>query len=147
MPELREIPDFVADEEHIARVVFSPSMVVDGKLAPTAFKLRMLGSGPETYVSVWRQDFMIPTKENTKDINIPEENILFGYASINVGECRSIKLGGVTVDVKSYPNKKHPYHAGICFSKFSERIKGLCQDPEFIGATKVLANRSVLIAI
>lgn len=147
MSELRTAPNMVADEEHIARVVFSPSMVVDGKLAPTAFRLRMLGSGPEAYVSVWRQDYIIPTKENTKNINPPEENTLFGYASIKVGECRSVKLGSVTVDVKSYPNKKNPYHAGICFSKFAERIKGICQDPEFIGATKILANRSVLVAI
>lgn len=147
MSEIRIAPDIVANEETIARVVFSPSMVVNGKLAPTAFRMRNLGSGPETYVSVWRQDFIVPTKENTSNINPPEENVLYGYASIKVGECRSISLGGVTVDVKSYPNKRNPYHAGICFSKFAERLKGICQEPGFIGITKILATHSILIAI
>ena len=90
---------------------------------------------------------MVPTRENTAHITLPPGDELYGYASIKVGECRSISFGGITLDVKAYPNKRHPYHAGICFSKGTERIKGMCQDVAFIGVTKILSNRCELVAI
>jgi len=147
MCDVPEIPTEVADEEYIARLVSSPTMVVNGRLSPTAFKLRMLKSGAETYVSVWRLDYVVPTKENAANIKFEPGDELFGYASIKAGECRKISFGGITIDVNSYPSKTYPYHAGICFSKGSESIKGTCKDVAFIGITKILSNRCELVAI
>ena len=145
MPETAIIPDEIVDEEGIGRLVFSPSMVVDGRLSPTAFKLRMLNSGPEEYVSVWRLNYITPTRENA--IRPPKDNELFGYASIKAGECRRITFGRITVDVKPYPTKTYPFHAGIHFYKLGTPIKGSCQDPGFIGISKILANRCILVKI
>lgn len=147
MPEAATAPKEVLDSERIARIVSSPSMVIDGRLSPTAFNLRTLPSGPETYVSVWRLEYIIPDRENSAKIHLPEGDELFGYASIKAGECRSISFAGISLDVKSYPNKGNPYHAGICFSKGDARIKGNCQEPGFIGVKKILANRCELVAI
>lgn len=147
MCDVPEIPEEVADEEYIARLVSEPTMVVNGRLSPTAFKLRELKSGLETYVSVWRLDYVVPTKEKAAHIKFAPGDKLFGYASIKAGECRALSFGGITLDVKSYPTKTYPFHAGICFSKGTESIKGICKDTAFIGITKILANQCKLVAI
>lgn len=145
MLETAIITDEIIDEEAIGRLVFSPSMVVDNRLSPTAFKLRILNSGPEEYVSVWRIDYVIPTRENA--IRAPKDNELFGYASIKAGECRNITLGGIVVEVKPHPTKTYPFHAGIHFYKAGIPIKGACEEPGFIGVSKILANRCTLVRI
>ncbi len=147
MCDVPEMPEDVADEEYIARIVSSPSMVANGRVSPTAFKLRKLKSGPETYVSVWRLSYGVPTKENAAHIKFTPGDELFGYASIKAGECRALSFGGITLDVKAYPTKAYPFHAGICFSKGTENIKGVCKDIAFINITKILANQCELVAI
>lgn len=42
----------IADEEKVARILFSPSHVYKGQVSPKAFKLEKLKSGAEDYISV-----------------------------------------------------------------------------------------------
>ena len=40
----------IADEEKVARILFSPSHVYNGRVSPKAFKLEKLKSGAEDYI-------------------------------------------------------------------------------------------------
>lgn len=79
----------ITDAENVARAIFSPRMIIDGELQPAAFRLR--ASLNEDYLSVmrmavssWLNDIMlIPQREDRQ---------LYGYAEMNVGEIRSIRL-------------------------------------------------------
>ena len=139
------IPSKVSDQEEIARVLFSPFMVDKDKVSPTAFSLRNLKK-PETYVSVFRNDYIDLTREKVSYISAPEGNKLYGYALINVGECRNVSFKDITTDVVSYPSKANPYHAGIHYNKGDVGIKGACIDPDFLIITRLLANKSRLIS-
>lgn len=44
----------INDEEQVARILFSPSHIYEGRVSPKAFKLEMLKSGAEDYISVLR---------------------------------------------------------------------------------------------
>ena len=55
MPE--KFSDIVGSEENVARIIFSPSYIFDGRVAPTAFRWEILPSGTtEDYISVLRGD-------------------------------------------------------------------------------------------
>lgn len=146
MSDVQTIPNEIDNEENIARVVFSPMMIEDGEISPSAFYLRDLRK-PEDYVSVFRHDYLIPTVENVSMIHPPKDNIIYGYALLNVGICRKISHKDIMLDVLSHPNQSNPYHAGIHFSKSGIALtgKGSCIDPDFIIVTGMLANNSELI--
>lgn len=109
----------VSNEENVARIIFSPSYIYQGRVAPTAFRWDILPSGKvENYISVLR--------DAGSDIN--EESQLFrprtqgderyGYALLNVGDIRNISQSSLledttSVDVLPFPSKKHANHAGI----------------------------------
>ena len=137
------IPEEIDDAENIARVLYSPLLVEDGIVSASAFYLRNLKS-PEKYVSVFRHDYVVPTLENTSFIRVPEDNEMYGYALLNVGECRRISFNEIKTEVLSHPKEKNPSHAGIHFNKGNETIKGTCIDPDFMIITQMLANFSVL---
>lgn len=142
---MRSAPSIIADEEKIARVIFSPSMIVNGKVAPTAFQLRNLRK-PEDYVSVFRNDYVEITQEYVSVVHPPCDNYIYGYALLNVGECRKIAYEGITTEVKSHATKNNPFHAGIHFSNAGTDIKGNCIDPNFMMVMTMLANRCSLVA-
>ncbi len=58
---MQSLPIDINDEENIARVVFSPLMVEDGDVSPSAFFLRDL-KPPEDYVSVFRHNYIIAVR-------------------------------------------------------------------------------------
>ena len=50
-------PQIVGGEESVARIIFSPSYIYNGRVAPTAFRWDVLPSGnAEDYISVLRGD-------------------------------------------------------------------------------------------
>lgn len=58
------VNEYVADDEQLARIIFSPSMIFEGAVSPSAFNLVRLKSGTdEDYVSVNRMDYCRPTYE------------------------------------------------------------------------------------
>lgn len=44
----------IADDEKVARILFTPSHIYKGRVSPKAFKLEKLKSGAEDYISVLR---------------------------------------------------------------------------------------------
>lgn len=145
MCDSQHINAFVANEENLARVIFSPLMVEDGDLSPSAFFLRDL-KPPEDYVSVFRHNYFVPDRDNISMIKPKNGNVIYGYALINAGECRLTSFKDILVDVLPHPTKNNPYHAGIHYSKSGRTIKGACADPDFIIIAGMLANKSELIA-
>lgn len=111
----------ITDAENVARAIFSPRMIVDGELQPAAFRLR--ASLNEDYLSVmrmavssWLNDIMlIPQRENRQ---------LYGYAEMNVGEIRSIRLKDVMYDVTEVPSEAIQSHAGIFIQVKGENLIG-----------------------
>ena len=77
----------ISDSENVARAIFSPRMVHQGRVLPAAFELRSQIN--EEYLSVmrmaiesWKEDILrIPQRKNRK---------LFGYSEMNVGDIRNI---------------------------------------------------------
>lgn len=137
------LPENISNDEDIARVVFSPSMVEDGEISPSAFFLRDLRI-PEDYVSVFRHNYIVPTLENVSMIHPPKDNSIYGYALLKVSFCRQVSHKDIVLSVLSHPSKSNPFHAGIHFSKSGVAIKGTCMDPDFIIVAGILANESKL---
>lgn len=111
----------IRDNEHVARVIFEPKMVYHGVLLAPAFELR--ASINESYLSVlridvesWRSDMAsIPTRRNRR---------LYGYAKMNVGEIRHIKLRRVDYDVGETTDTAMASHAGIFVKVNGEPLIG-----------------------
>lgn len=111
----------ISNIEDVARAMFSPKMIVNGEIQPEAFRLRE--SIHEGYLSVmrisipsWIEDIkFIPQRKNRK---------LYGFAEMNVGEIRSIKLGNVLYDVRKCQHESVPSHAGIFITVNGKELIG-----------------------
>ena len=111
----------ISDRENVARAIFSPRMVHQGHILPTAFELRAQIN--EEYVSVmrmsiesWKKDILlIPQRKNRK---------LYGYAEMNVGDIRNIQKDNVTYDVRPCANDLAKSHAGIFITVGKEKLIG-----------------------
>ncbi len=121
------------NSEFVARAIFEPSMIIDGRIIDDAFLLRR--HLKEDYISVvrlavdsWEDDMkIIPTNKTSR-------KRLYGYAKMNVGEIKAIKLPNfiydnledepqevavnVKFDVSACDNDVRKSHAGI-FSYFN----------------------------
>lgn len=121
------------NSELVARAIFEPSMIIDGRIIDDAFLLRK--HLKEDYISVvrlvvdsWESDMkIIPTNKTTR-------KRLYGYAKMNVGEIKTMKLPNfiydnledepqevainVQFDVCACDNDVRKSHAGI-FSYFN----------------------------
>ena len=111
----------IPDHENVARAIFSPKMIHNGRLLPAAFELRPQIS--EEYISVmrtsiasWQDDLRrIPQRNNRK---------LYGFAEMNVGEIRHIKATVAKYDVYPCDNQIVKSHAGIFISINNEQLIG-----------------------
>lgn len=111
----------VADNENVARAIFSPRMIINGEIQPEAFCLRP--SIQEEYISVIRMAFptwlddvkIIPQRKNRK---------LYGYAEMGVNGIRKIQLKGVVYDVKECASESVPSYAGIFITVNGENLVG-----------------------
>lgn len=132
----------VEDEENIARIIFAPSMVYNGRVSPTAFCMTELPNGSESYVSVWRMSIKTPTRNN---VNFPprkDKDTLVGYAKLNAGECRKISFEDCHIEI--HQHGKNLYHAGIEYTESGKRIKGVCSNVSFLMVTKMLSVKAFL---
>ena len=139
------LPKTVGDEENVARVIFSPSYVYNGRVAPTAFRWNVLPNGEaEDYISVLRGDtanLEIETRHFKARVDGDQR---YGYALLGVGRIREIGIGSVEteVDVLPFPSRKHPSHAGIVVCIAKERVTALTPvSPEIMMVQKELALR------
>lgn len=111
----------IDNSENVARAIFEPRMIYQGRLLAPAFELR--SSICENYLSVmrmavkgWEEDIRrIPQHKNRR---------LYGYSELNVGDIRTIKLNLVQYDVKEVDNAKVPSHAGIFVTVNGEPLIG-----------------------
>lgn len=116
-------PEYVADWESVARLLFSPLFICDGVLSQRAFQLE--DANGETYISVLR----VAMKCFELDIEgiKREGNILYGYAEMNVGSIRTLIVPEhpeVKFDVLPRNTGRRKSHAGIFTSIANKRVKG-----------------------
>ena len=141
-------PQIVGDEESVARIIFSPSYICNGRVAPTAFRWNILPSGAaEDYISVLRGD-VSNLEIETRHFKVRVEgDERYGYTLLRVGRIREIGIGNdegidAKVDVLSFPSKHHPNHAGIVVDIAKERVTALTPvSPEVMMVQKELALR------
>ena len=108
----------IADEENVSRILFSPSHIYEGRVSPKAFKLEMLKSGAEDYISVLRYDADQLEKMSSVFRPRKEGDTIYGYTSLLVQDIRSldVEIDNRSVAVEPKPSKRLPYHAGIFLS-------------------------------
>lgn len=111
----------IANAEHVARALFSPRMIFNGEILPEAFKLRP--SICESYLSVMRMS-VSSWMNDIKAIPQHKNRILYGYAEMEVGEIRNIKLKNVHYDVAEFSQNSMPSHAGIYITANEELLVG-----------------------
>lgn len=108
------IPDSVANEEFIDRILYEPSFFCEGRLAPSAFALTQKG---ETYISVFRNSYYC-----AKDIKFPqprsEGDTVSGIAQLLTADVRDITspnplVGELSMLVKAKSTRLYPFHAGV----------------------------------
>ena len=138
--------NIVSSEELVARIIFSPSYIYQGRVAPTAFRWEILPSGNvEDYISVLR-GCSDKTEEETRSFRPRiDGDTRFGYALLNVGEIRNIRSftesNTVVADVLAYPSKKFPSHAGVVADIDGKRVTALTPiTPELMMLQKKLAQ-------
>ena len=138
------LPTAVLDDEDVARIIFSPSYIYKGRVAPTAFRWEVLPSGhAEDYISVLRGNTSSLDNQTRIFRARTEGDSRYGYALLRVGHVRSIALNGVEcrVDVQSVPSKAHPNHAGIVVEISKKRVTALTPvSPEVMMIQKKLAS-------
>lgn len=133
-------PDFVADWEDVARMLFSPLFISEGILSQRAFMLEEAFG--ETYISVLR--VAMECFESDMEGIKREGNSLYGYAQMNVGRIRSIIVPEhpeVKFDVFPRNAGKRKSHAGIFTTIENKRVKGgMPQSPARMLARMSLVN-------
>lgn len=146
MSDSLQVPRNVACGETIARIILNRTLVSDGMVSPLAFNLRPLNP-PEKYVSVFRQDYIEMSVDAIKTA-VPawEKRDIYGYVSLGVKDCRSVKYDEFKIEVKAYPSEINPAHAGILFLLFPDIIPLKTGDPipvNYMEALQDLAAISV----
>ena len=137
-------PDIVGSEENVARIICSPSFIYEGRVSPTAFRWEMLPSGTvEDYISVLRGNTSNLDAETRSFKARTQGDTRYGYALLSVSAIRNIQIlpdDNVDVDVKAYPSKNLPSHAGIIADVDGNRVTALTSiTPEIMRLQKRLA--------
>ena len=133
-------PDFVADWEDVARILFSPLFISEGVLSQRTFMLEEAFG--ETYISVLRvaMECFDSDMEGIKR----EGNTLYGYAQMNVGCIRNAVVPDhpeIKFDVHPRNTGKRKSHAGIFTSIDNKQVKGgMPQSPARMLARMTLVN-------
>lgn len=108
----------ILDSENVARILFSPSHIYEGRVSPKAFRLEVLKSGAEDYISVLRYD--AEQLEQVSSIFRPrtEGDTRYGYTYLNVRDIRLLgeEIENRDVAILPKPSKRLPFHAGIFVS-------------------------------
>ena len=109
------VPIVIDDSEKVARIIVNAANIIDGEISPMVFRLRPL-EPPEWYVSVIREKYMEISEKSLKEtVKAWKDKKLTGYLSLKTGECRKLKTEEVKVDIRSFPSKSNPAHAGIVY--------------------------------
>lgn len=108
----------IADDEKVARILFSPSHIYKGRVSPKAFKLEKLKSGAEDYISVLR--YHADQLDSVSAVFQPRTkgDSRYGYTFLNVLDVRNLdyEFSNRRVELLPKPSKRLPLHAGIFLS-------------------------------
>lgn len=121
----------VLDDEELDRIIFFPSMVENGNVSYSAFKLVTLKSDkPEKYLSVYRALYW---NRLSSGVTFPprlETDKLAGYATLLASVYRSARAGEIHCSVSQ--EGRNVFHAGVWYHNGEDPIKGDCDEPDFI---------------
>ncbi len=108
----------VSDEERVARILFSPSHIYEGRVSPKAFKLEMLKGRAEDYISVLRYDEERLDVVSSNFCSRTKGDTRYGYTFLNVCDIRELddEICNRQVTVLPKPSKRLPFHAGVFLS-------------------------------
>ena len=145
---MSETINIVSDNEKVARVIFSPSYIHNGRVAPTAFRWEILPSGDvEDYISVLRYHSEYNIDEQTKYFKARTEgDSRYGYAVLETKSIRDIKNNPILesrigIDVLPFPSKRLPNHAGVVVDINNNRVTANTPvTPELMFIQKMLAS-------
>lgn len=102
-------------DERVARILFSPSHIYEGRVSPKAFKLEILKGGAEDYISVLRYDS--EELENVSAIFRPRVvgDQRYGYTYLMAKDIFDLdgEIPNRDVSLLPKPSKRLPFHAGI----------------------------------
>lgn len=124
----------VGDDEEIARLIYTPSMIEDDCVSFGAFILGRLKSGKdEEYLSVWRTKYRLPTKKKAKKVKPRQPgDVLYGYASLTVGDVHGIENDSCVAMVLNKDKDTEQYHVGIYYTLNGIPLNGASEDPDFL---------------
>lgn len=131
----------ISEDEKVARILFSPSHIFEGRVSPKAFKLEKLKSGAEDYISVLRYD--AEELDNVSSVFRPrtkgDERI--GYTYLLAKDVLDLDEEFVDrgVELLPKPSKRLPFHAGIFMSLDGKYQTALDLSPEIDYFQKELA--------
>jgi hypothetical protein len=142
------VVNIISDDEKVARVIFSPSYICNGRVSPTAFRWETLPSGDaEDYISVLRCNTEVNIDEQTKYFRTRTEgDSRYGYAVLDTKSIRNVKNNPVFenrvgIDVLPFPSKRLPNHAGIVVDINHNRVTAnTLVTPELMFIQKMLAS-------
>ena len=106
----------IEDDENVARIIYSPSYIENGKVAPTAFRWEYMPSGKaEDYISVLRDNEGYDLEAQSRCMRARNPNdTRYGYALLKAGDIRELNNKiKQTICLEPKPSKKHKNHAGI----------------------------------
>lgn len=105
----------IGEDEDVARILFSPSHIFEGRVSPKAFKLEMLKGGAEDYISVLRYD--ADELDNVSSIFRPRTagDQRYGYTYLLAKDVMELNNEFLNrkVQLLPKPSKRLPFHAGI----------------------------------
>lgn len=105
----------IGENENVARILFSPSHIFEGRVSPKAFKLEMLKGGAEDYISVLRYnaDELAEVSSIFRPRSADDQR--YGYTYLLAKDVIGLNDEFQTREVQLLPkpSKRLPYHAGI----------------------------------
>nr|WP_315455072.1 hypothetical protein [uncultured Prevotella sp.] len=134
----------IEDEENVARIIYSPSYIENGKVAPTAFRWEHMPSGKaEDYISVLRNNGEYDLEAQSRCMRPRNSrDTRHGYALLKAGDIR--RLNNKTeqkILLEPKPSKKNKNHAGIYVYLNDEKVTADTKStPELMFIQKLLAD-------
>lgn len=106
----------IDDEEQVARILFAPSFICDGKVSPTAFRWEVLPSGHvEDYISVLRNDGNDLAQQSEHFRPRVAGDQRYGYALLPISGIKGLdsEFENRKVEILAKPSTKLANHAGV----------------------------------
>lgn len=124
MAELKKSLAFISKSEKVARIIFSPSHISEGRVSPKAFRLEILPSGAEDYISVLRNEIKDLKDVSKKFIARTPGDSIYGYTLLESEKIIELDNEFSNRNIKLFPkpSRRLPLHAGISMELDGKKI-------------------------